>query len=66
VRVITDKANGRYRVFEAPPGRFPEPLFPEHSWAQLVRLTFTDRERLIDSPSHPSFRKWAGLDGDAA
>jgi hypothetical protein len=66
VRVITDKANGRYRVFEAPLGRFPEPIFPGHSWAQLVRLAFTDRGRLIDSPNHPLFRKWAGRDGDAA
>jgi hypothetical protein len=63
VRVISDRANGRYRVFPAPPERFPEPLFPAHSWAQLVRLAFTDRGQLIDGPEHPLFKKWAGRDG---
>jgi len=66
VRIISDRANGRYRVFEAPPNRFPDPVFPDLTWGQLVRLAFKDRGRLIDSPNHPLFRKWAGRDGDAA
>jgi hypothetical protein len=64
VRAISDMANGRYRVFEAPSGRFPEPVFPGHTWGQLIRLAFTDRGRLINSPQHPLFRKWAGHDRD--
>jgi hypothetical protein len=63
VRVISDKANTRYRIFEAPPNRFPEPLFPPYTWAQLIKLSFTDRGRLIDSAQHPLFKKWAGSDG---
>lgn len=64
VRVISDRVNGRYRVFEAPPGRFPEPVFPDMKWPKLVRLAFTDRGRLIDSVDHPLFRKWSARDGD--
>jgi hypothetical protein len=62
VRAISDRANGRYRVFEAPRGRFPDPLWPALSLAKLARLAFTDRGRLIDNPDHPLFRKWAARD----
>ena len=62
VRAISDRANGRYRVFEAPPDRFPEPLWPDLSLAKLVRLAFTDRGRLIDTSDHPLFKKWAARD----
>jgi hypothetical protein len=62
VRAISDRANGRYRVFEATPGRYPDPLWPDLSLPKLVRLAFTDRGRLIDSPEHPLFKKWAGRD----
>ena len=62
VRAISDRANGRYRVFEAPEGRFPDPLWPDLSLAKLVRLAFTDRGRLIDSPDHALFKKWAARD----
>jgi hypothetical protein len=64
VRSVSDRENGRYRVFPAPTGRFPEPpIFPQLTWGQIVRLAFTDRGRLIDSPQHPLFMKWAGRDG---
>jgi hypothetical protein len=63
-RPVSDRSNGRYRNFPAPPGRFPEPPgFPDFTWSQIVRLAFTDRGRLINSPEHPLFRKWAGRDG---
>jgi hypothetical protein len=62
VRAISDKVNGRYRVFEAPLGRFPEPQFPDHTWGTLVRRAFGDRGRLIDTPAHALFRKWAAKD----
>jgi hypothetical protein len=64
VRVSTDKPNGRYRVFEAPAGRFGEPQFPELSMAKIIRLAFTDRGHLIDSPEHPLFLKWAARDAE--
>jgi hypothetical protein len=62
VRAISDRANGRYRVFQAAEGRFPDPLWPEMSLAKIIKLAFTDRGHLIDSPEHPLFRKWAARD----
>jgi hypothetical protein len=63
VRIVTDRANGRYRVFEAPEGRFPEPLWPDLTLAKIIRLAFAERGHLIDSPEHPLFKKWAARDG---
>jgi hypothetical protein len=65
LRVSTDKPNGRYRVFEAPAGRFGEPVFPDLSMAKIIRMAFTDRGRLIDSPEHPLFLKWAARDAES-
>jgi hypothetical protein len=62
VRAVTDRANGRYRVFEAPEGRFHEPVFPDLSMAKLLRLAFTDRGRLIADAQHPLFLKWSARD----
>ena len=31
---------------------------------QIFRLGFRDRGRLIDSPEHPLFKKWAARDSD--
>jgi hypothetical protein len=62
VRTISDRANGRYRVFRAPEGRFPDPLWPDLTLAKIIRLAFTDRGHLIDGPEHPLFRKWAARD----
>jgi hypothetical protein len=59
VRAISDRANGRYRVFEAPPDRFPEPTWPDLKLSKLIRLAFTERGRLIDNPEHPLFKKWS-------
>jgi hypothetical protein len=63
VRIVTDRANGRYRVFEAPEGRFAEPLWPDLTLAKIIRLAFAERGHLIDSPEHPLFKKWAARDG---
>jgi hypothetical protein len=62
VRAVTDRANGRYRVFPAPEGRFPEPVFPDYGMGKLLRLAFTDRGRLIADAQHPLFLKWAARD----
>ena len=64
LRVSSDRPNGRYRAFEAPPKRFADPVFPDLSMAKIIRLAFTDRGRLINSPEHPLFLKWAGCDAD--
>jgi hypothetical protein len=64
VRLISDLPNGRYRVFEAPVDRFPDPTWPDLTLAKIIRLAFADRGRLIDSPDHPLVQKWAARDGD--
>jgi hypothetical protein len=64
IRASSDLANGRYLVFGATPGRFPEPSFPDLGWGKLVRLAFTDHGRKIDSKQHPLYRKWASIDAD--
>ena len=40
------------------------PGIPDLSMAKTIRLAFTDRGRLIDSPQHPLFLKWAGRDAE--
>jgi len=62
VRLFTDLENGVYKVFAAPADRFPEPIWPELKPAKIFRLAFRDKNRLIDSPQHPLFQKWAARD----
>jgi hypothetical protein len=64
VRLYTDQENKAYKVFEAPPGRFAEPIWPALSHAKIFRLAFRDKGRLVDSPDHPLFKKWAARDRD--
>jgi hypothetical protein len=65
VRLYTDRQNKVYKVFPAPPGRFPDPIWPEIKQAKIFRLAFRDRGRLIDSPEHELFKRWAARDKDA-
>jgi hypothetical protein len=62
VRLYTDPENKTYKVFEAPPDRFAEPVWPALSPARIFRLAFRDKGRLVDSPEHPLFKKWAARD----
>ena len=64
VRLYTDQENKTYKVFEAPSGRFAEPIWPALSHAKIFRLAFRDKGRLIDSPEHALFLKWAARDRD--
>ena len=64
VRLFTDLENHCYKVFEAPLGRFGEPQWPDLKPAKIYRLAFRDKGRLIDSPEHPLFKKWAARDAD--
>ncbi|MGA8295391.1 MAG: hypothetical protein WB820_23485 [Rhodoplanes sp.] len=38
---------------------------PQLKPAKIFRLAFRDKGRLIDSPEHALFRKWAARDADA-
>jgi hypothetical protein len=62
VRLYTDLENRSYMVFPAPEGRFPNPIWPELKPAKLFRLAFKDKGRLLDSPEHALFKKWAARD----
>jgi hypothetical protein len=64
LRIYTDLENHCYRVFPAPPDRFADPIWPQLKPAKIFRLAFPDRGRLIDSPEHPVFKKWAARDRD--
>jgi hypothetical protein len=65
VRLYTDLENYCYKVFSAPAGRFAEPQWPVLKPSKIFKLAFHDKGRLIDSPEHPLFQKWAARDKDA-
>jgi hypothetical protein len=62
VRLFTDQENKVYKVFPAPAGRFADPVWPELKPAKIFRLAFRDKGRLVDSPEHELFKKWAARD----
>jgi hypothetical protein len=62
VRLFTDQKNKVYKVFPAPVGRFADPIWPELKPAKIFRMAFRDKGRLVDSPDHPLFLKWAARD----
>ena len=64
VRLFTDQENRCYKVFPAPAGRFSDPQWPDLKPAKIFKLAFRDKGRLIDSPEHPLFKKWAARDSD--
>jgi hypothetical protein len=65
VRLYADLENRVYKVYPAPAGRFAEPIWPQLKPAKIFRLAFRDKDRLIDSPQHTLFQKWAARDKDA-
>jgi hypothetical protein len=64
VRLFTDQENRAYKVFPAPEGRFSDPIWPELKPARIFKLAFRDKGRLLDSPEHALFKKWAARDTD--
>jgi len=62
VRLYSDRENRNYKVFPAPVGRFSDPIWPELKHAKIFRVAFRDKGRLVDSPDHPLFLKWAARD----
>jgi hypothetical protein len=59
VRVTANKALGAYELFEAA-NQPPEPDWPPLSLADMMRLAFVDRGRVIDSIEHPVVRLLLG------
>ncbi len=64
VRLFIDQENQVYKVFPAPAGRFADPMWPALKPAKIFSLAFRDKGRLIDSPEHPLFQRWAARDKD--
>ena len=64
VRLFTDQENRCYKVFSAPADRFGDPQWPDLKPAKIFKLAFRDKGRLVDSPEHPLFKKWAARDSD--
>jgi hypothetical protein len=64
VRLYTDRENKCYKVFPAPAGRYGEPQFPNLTEARIFKLAFRDKGRMVDSPEHALFKKWAARDSD--
>jgi hypothetical protein len=62
VRLYTDRENKNYKVFPAPAGRFADPIWPDLKQGKIFRLAFRDKGRMVDSPEHPLFQKWAARD----
>lgn len=62
VRLYSDRENRNYKVFPAPAGRFSDPIWPELTQAKIFRIAFRDKGRLLDTPDHPLFLKWAARD----
>jgi hypothetical protein len=58
VKLASDMASGCYRVYRAK-GVLPNPVFPEKSLEELLRIAF--RGRIIDSESHPVVKQALGL-----
>jgi DNA (cytosine-5)-methyltransferase 1 len=62
VRMYTDQANGRYSMFPAPIGRFPDPIFPPLSNARIFHLAIPANGLLIKDHSNPLVIKWTAAE----
>jgi hypothetical protein len=58
VRVTSSTALGAYEIFEAS-GELPEPVWPEHSFRQILEIAF--RDRIVDRPDHPLVQRLQGV-----
>jgi hypothetical protein len=47
IRVVADMALGAYQIYQAP-AHIPDPEWPEHSLADLLKIAF--RDRVVDRP----------------
>jgi len=58
VKLVSDMAGGCYRIYRAK-GKLADPVFPEKSLEELLRIAF--RGRIIDSADHPVVKQALGL-----
>ncbi len=58
VKLVSDMRDGCYRIYRAK-GKLPEPVFPEKSLDELLRIAF--RGRIIDAETHPAVKQALGI-----
>jgi hypothetical protein len=58
IKLVSDMPSGCYRIYRAK-GALPDPVFPDKSLEELLRLAF--RGRIIDNENHPVVRQALGL-----
>lgn len=58
IKLVSDMAGGCYRIYRAK-GKLADPVFPEKSLEELLRLAF--RGRVIDHEDHPVVKQVLGL-----
>jgi hypothetical protein len=59
IRVTANRSLGAYEVFEAA-AQPPDPEWPEMSLADMMRLAFTERGRVIQDQEHPVVKQLLG------
>ncbi len=59
VRVVPNKAVGGYEVMQAIV-RIPDPVWPELSLSEIIRVALADRGMIVDGPDHPVLRQLEG------
>jgi len=57
IRLVPNMALGANEIFEAPSGT-PDPVWPEHSFEELLAIGF--RDRIIQSLDHPVLKRLRG------
>jgi hypothetical protein len=58
VRITSSMSLGAYEIFEAG-GDLPEPVWPDHTFEELLRIAF--RDRVVDRPDHPLVQRLRGV-----
>jgi hypothetical protein len=58
VKLVSDMAGGCYRIYRAK-GKLPDPVFPEKTLEELLRIAF--RGRIIDKEDHPVVKQALGM-----
>jgi hypothetical protein len=59
VRVVPNKSVGGYEIMEAVV-RIPDPVWPELTMPEIIRVGFRERGMIIDHADHPVVRKLEG------
>jgi hypothetical protein len=59
VRVVSNRSLGAYEIMQATV-HVPDPVWPDLSMGEIVRVALKDRGLIVDHPDHPVLRKLQG------